>query len=94
MTVTLMYQLQQLCLKCLYLSLYKLLWLPMLVHAHGYSIQGQYSTYVASHCDTEELFWKVMLVFLLNNGQSSCLKHLVEPLHTSTAERNTVDSQQ
>ena len=48
---------------------------------------------IALHCDTEELLGKVMLVFLLNNSQSSCLKHLLEPLHTSTAERNIVDRQ-
>ena len=43
--------------------------------------------HAVSHHDTEELFGKVLLVFLLHNGQSSCLKHLVESLHTSKAER-------
>lgn len=42
---------------------------------------------VVSHCDTEELFGKVLLVFLLHNGQSSCLKNLVESFHTSKADR-------
>ena len=43
--------------------------------------------YDVSHCDTEELFGKVLLVFLLHNGQSSCLKNLVESFHTSKADR-------
>ena len=39
--------------------------------------------YIDSHCDTEEISWKVMLVFLLHSGQSSSCKHLLKSQPTN-----------